>query len=106
MSRIARSRAADAARRPLAPWDDDHWSDPRVLWWARLDERYLVEARLLPGRRALLLAFDHLSSDALVIRQVVRLVGEPRYGPDPDDVDDWQRRAIRWVDGQAGASPA
>lgn len=83
--------------RPLAHWDDDRSAPPGVYWWSRLDERYLIEARRLPARRALLVAFDHLGDDAVIGRSVVDLIGEPRFGPDPDDVYAWQRRAEDWL---------
>ncbi len=101
-SRIGR-RGASGPPRPLADWADDHWTDPRVLWWSRLDERYLVEARPIPARRVVLLVFDHTAADALVARRVLPVIGDPVYGPDPDDVYAWQRAVERWVDALAAA---
>lgn len=91
---MSRGRTSDSDVRPLANWDDDTFTDPDLLWWARFDLRYLVEARRLPARRVLLLAFDHHDGDLLVLRQVIRLIGLPRYGPDPADVRAWQRTVL------------
>jgi hypothetical protein len=84
--------------RPLADWDDDRSAPSEVIWWSRLDDRYLAEARRLPARRIQLVVFDHDRRDEVVRRTVVRMIGEPRYGPDPDDIYAWQRTAERWVD--------
>jgi hypothetical protein len=91
-------RREETRLRPLADWDDDHSAPPGVYWWSRLDERYLIEARHLPARRVLVLAFDHLGDDAVVGRSVVDLIGEPRFGPDPDDIYAWQRLAEEWIE--------
>lgn len=85
--------------RPLCDWDDDHSAPAEVLWWSRLDERYQVEAHGLPARRVRLVAFDHANDDQIVGCAVVRMIGEPRYGPDPDDVYAWQIILESWVDG-------
>jgi hypothetical protein len=87
----------DHRLRPLADWDDDRSAPPGIYWWSRLDERYLIEARRLPARRVLLVGFDHLGDDVVIGRSVVDLIGEPRFGPDPDDVYAWQRLAEDWL---------
>lgn len=83
---------------PLVDWTDDASRHPSVLWWSRLDGRFLVEARAIPAGRALLLVFDMAHGAAPVGRVVIATRGNPRYGPDPDDVDDFCARAIAIVD--------
>lgn len=90
-------RKHDDALRPLADWDDDRSAPPGVLWWSRLDERYQVEARRLPARRVLLVAFDRGREDELVGRAILTMTGEPCYGPVPDDIRDWQAAVESWV---------
>lgn len=98
MMASARTSAEPAADRPLADWDDDEWWDERVLWWSRFDDRYLVETRHTGNGEALILVFDHPRGDLLVFQQVVPLVGDARYGPDPDDVERWQKLIVGWAD--------
>lgn len=102
------ARRREGPLRPLADWDDDHSAPAGIYWWSRLDERFQVEARRLPARKALLVAFDRANDDALIGRVVIEMIGDPRYGPDPDDIYGWQRIAEWWVSTRPlddGASP-
>jgi hypothetical protein len=85
---------------PLAIWDDDDCSHPRLVWWAQLDGRYLVEvARSAgPGCRAHLRLFDHDRDDLPLSDQVVELADDAMHGPAVEDVAAWQATAIGLVD--------
>lgn len=91
----------DAAKpTPLARWDDDSSSHPDLIWWAQLDQRYLVEAvRAGTPGRADLRIYDHEHGSALVARHPVALEGDATYGPSIGDVVAWQRLATTTVDG-------
>lgn len=86
---------------PIATWDDDHASDPRLVWWSRLDRRYLVEVVRCPGTgdSATLRVFDHERADRALLSEPVSLAFGARFGPDVADVAAWQCRAIEVVDG-------
>jgi hypothetical protein len=77
---------------------------PRLLWWAILDERYLVESRFSSSRRALLLAFDITQLRRPLSRWHVALVGDLLLGPDPDEVREWKDLLESWADGRASAA--
>ena len=89
---------------PLARWDDDGSAHPDLVWWAQLDERYLVEAvRAGTPGRADLRIYDHLRADALVASHPVAMTGDATFGPSLGDIVAWQRLAIATVDGQSRA---
>jgi hypothetical protein len=85
---------------PIARWDDDASADG-LVWWAQLDERYLVEVLREAPDRAALRIFDHADGDRLLASHPVVLTGDGRSGPAIGDVVAWQRLAIETVDGPA-----
>jgi len=85
--------------RPLAAWDDDNSSHPSLVWWSRLDGRYLVEVHRTGNYSATLYIFDHHNGDALIHREEnIGLAYGARFGPDVDDVSLWQEKAAEVVD--------
>jgi hypothetical protein len=70
----------------------------QLLWVTELDGRYIVDARLIPARRVVLLDRDSREADRTVLRRVLPLVGHPRYGADPTDVSTWQCLAVEDID--------
>jgi hypothetical protein len=90
----------------LADWENDTCAHPRLVWWAQLDRRFLVEvdrARGLPGRGELRI-FDHQAGDRELLRERVPLAHDAAFGPDLADVVAWQVRAVRFVDHELAPS--
>ncbi|MFZ1075687.1 MAG: hypothetical protein WAN50_04930 [Minisyncoccia bacterium] len=73
-----------------------------VVWWSRLDGRYLVEVRRLSDYQGLFVVFDHKDNDRVIDREEVGLSYEAAYGPDVADVDFWREKAAEVVDGIGG----
>jgi hypothetical protein len=82
---------------PMARWDQPDWVDPMLVWWAVLDERYLVEVVRARDSGQLRL-FDHQRADHVLFCSEVGLVGDAQFGPDIADVAAWQATAIAVVD--------
>ena len=83
------------------------WNTPArdhriVVWWAQLDERYLVEVRRAGEYRGVLLLFDHDRDDQFVYAESVQLRLGARIGPSIEDLSDWEGRAERFVDATHG----
>ncbi len=91
------------AIRPLAKWDNEERDDPRHVWWAKFDGRYLVEiVRSAPkSKHGNLRVFDHQDHDRLLLNDRVVIVGDPRYGPDLAELAAWQARVSAFIDGGA-----
>ncbi|HUZ30473.1 MAG TPA: hypothetical protein VMU90_14595 [Solirubrobacteraceae bacterium] len=99
---------ADAPARPLAHWDAQEARSPSagpLVWWSRLDARYQVEVQRTGDSTARLAVFDHLDRDRLVGQQVVSLRAGAVFGPDVEDLADWQDAAAALVDGRTAETP-
>jgi len=88
---------------PLANWDDDKSLHPQLVWWNKLDERYQVEVQRIgegseSGYRGTFFVFDHQEKNKMLLGEKVGLSYQARFGPDVQDVSDWQDRAAKFVD--------
>lgn len=85
---------------PIVPWgySDSFMIHPELVWSARLDKRYLVE--VVEPREALaqLRIFDHSRDDKLIHVEPVTLAYGAIFGPDVNDVNSWQKRAVEIVE--------
>lgn len=88
---------------PLANWDDDKSSHPKLVWWSKLDGRYQVEVQRIgggseSGYRGTLFVFDHQEENKRLLGEEVGLSYQAIFGPDVQDVSDWQDRAAKFID--------
>jgi len=85
---------------PMVAWNAPAADHAIVIWWAQLDERYLVEVRrsLRDEHVGRLVMFDHCRGDVLVHDDAVLLRLGASYGPSVEDLEDWQGRAESWAD--------
>lgn len=90
-------RRVPRLRALVDPRDARSWH-PRLVWWALLDDQYLVEARHSGSHGVLLLAFDLAHLARPLARWHVSLAGSLRLGPDPDEVREWKRLLEAWAD--------
>ena len=88
----------DTPELPLATWSDDQSSHPRLVWWARLDDRWQIEVQRLADYQGVLLIFDHANAMTLAYREPVGLSYGAVFGPDVGDVAFWQDQAMAYVD--------
>lgn len=86
---------------PIMRWDDERPFTDEVVWWTRLDDRYLVEVRRVLGYAGRLYMFDRIENDRLVHSEGVSLSYGARFGPDAGDVAYWQEIALGVADGVA-----
>jgi len=102
-----RSNSHSGSDRPLARTDEPEWTSPALVWWAVLDERYLVEVVRVSGSddRALLRVFDSANEDRQLMREEILLAAGARFGPDIADVAAWQEAAMTLVDGRSRTEP-
>lgn len=85
---------------PVMRWNDDREFTDTVVWWSRLDSRYLVEVRRLEPYKGKLYIFDRKSDYRLVHSQEVSFMFDAIFGPDVDDVNTWQVIALDYADGK------
>lgn len=90
---------------PLAKWDDDNSSHPKLVWWSRLDDRYQIEVQRVGegsenGYSGTLVVFDHLDNSKKLLSEQVGLAYGAAFGPDIDDVSTWQERVISFIDNE------
>ena len=85
----------------FVPWDSpDGAQHYGIVWWAKLDHRYLLEVRRTGPGTAKLLVFDHQKEDREIASWDVGLAYDAKFGPDVDDVMTWQEMAATFVDDQ------
>lgn len=88
---------------PLANWDDDKSSHPKLVWWGKLDDRYQIEVQRVgggseSGYRGTLFVFDHQGGNKRLLGEQVGLSYRAMFGPDVQDVSGWQDRAAKFID--------
>jgi hypothetical protein len=107
-SHRARQRASSPTSVPTRPEGHASGSTPldpsaavvaQLLWWARLDRRYRVEALRAGPTSARLRVVDREAGDRTLLDEEVELIAGAEYGPDVADVAAWQARVIELVDG-------
>jgi hypothetical protein len=84
--------------KPLANWEDNNSTHENLVWWTRLDDRYQVEVHRNPSTRPQLLVFDREQDMEVVHSEDVTLAYDARFGPDVDDVIQWQECVINVID--------
>jgi hypothetical protein len=97
---------------PLADWDDNNSSHPRLVWWSRFDRRFQVEVHRtgelpvigdLPvidvfNSHGVLCIFDHQNKDKLLKSEEVGLSYGAVFGADVADVEEWREKVSEFVD--------
>ena len=94
---------------PLVPWDADSDTHPDLVWRAKLDGRYLVEASRDtggddPAYRGRLRIYDHDHEMAVLLDDSIGFAYGSLFGPDVLDIEGWKERAMQIVDAQAPGS--
>ena len=72
--------------------------DPRIVWHAILDHRYLIEVQRTGERTAELFIFDQHNNNQELLRESVPLYYGAPFGPDVEDVCRWEERCANFVD--------
>lgn len=99
-------------RKPLTAWDDTprpQWNFedcPDLVWGTVLDGRYQIEVQRIEHYRGELCVFDHQDGNRLLKSWTVGLSYGALFGPDVDDVNDWQERVLEFVDGLQKDEPS
>jgi hypothetical protein len=92
------------SQRPIMPWDSTDEFDPEehVVWWARLDGRYHVEVHRKSDREGTLFIWDRERGEDAppAYGRAVNLAYGAVFGPDVDDVAEWQQIALDLADGK------
>lgn len=83
-------------QKPLVAWhsDEDH---PKLVWRAKLDNRYLVEVHRSGKNSARLCIFDHKKNSRLIACWNVTLSYGAAFGPDTADVAEWQEKVSSFI---------
>ena len=68
------------------------------IWEAQLDNRYDCQVIRINEAHGLLTIIDTENQTTLLSDEVTLAYGA-RFGPDVDDVTDWQERCVQAVDG-------
>ena len=79
--------------KPLADWDNEQSSNPNLVWWSRLDNRYQIEVHRKGEREAKLVIFDRKDNNKVLMSLNVGLSYGVIFGPDVDDITYWQEMA-------------
>jgi hypothetical protein len=85
-------------KRPIMKWDDTEEYKDEVIWWTRLDDRYLIETRRTGDSKADLVIFDRDRDFEEIFCEEVGLMYGAMFGPDVSDVGEWQEKAVDFVD--------
>jgi hypothetical protein len=85
----------------IANLDDPN---PQVIWWERVDKRFLIEVRETDqfgiGQ---FLIFDLLNNNKCIFGpEDVGLSFGGVYGPDPIDIEEWKMNALHIIDNLNG----
>ncbi|MBI4119112.1 MAG: hypothetical protein HY452_02520 [Parcubacteria group bacterium] len=84
---------------PILPWDSPEDTDhPQLVWRGKFDARYLIEVHRTDGYNGKLFIFDHDKNDQEIFSVDVDLSYGARFGPDASDVDEWQEKALDFID--------
>lgn len=83
---------------PNMAWDATEPFTDTVVWWTRLDNRYLIEAVRTDDSHGQLRVFDHDNDDRLLLDESVGFAYAAMFGPDVDDVAAWTDRALYVAD--------
>lgn len=67
----------------------------QIIWQNLLDHKYRCRVIRLTERTGTLSISD---DDKELISCVVPLAYGALFGPDVDDVNDWQERCVKWID--------
>lgn len=70
--------------------------EQQIVWSNQLDNRYDVRVERLDGHRGELVVMD---GDKELLREEVGLLYGAVYGPDIENVDEWEERCAAFVDG-------
>lgn len=84
--------------KPLANWDDEQQTPPGVVWWSKLDNRYIVEVQRKDGDTGTLYVFDHEDGDKEIFSQSVVFMYGAAFGPDAEQVGEWMDIGANAVD--------
>jgi hypothetical protein len=88
--------------KPLVQWEDNEIFNPDVVWFTRVDGRYLVEVRDQGETQPMSYRiYDHQEGDKEVYRQDVNPIQRAIFGVDVSDVSEWQETALHVIDGQS-----
>lgn len=71
------------------------------IWEARLDDRYDCQVTRINEAHGHLTVTDTTNKEILLSNEVTLSYGA-RFGPDVDDVADWEVRCVQAVDGIPG----
>lgn len=86
---------------PLIAWDmPDDTRCPNLIWRGKLENRYLVEVHRTDDSTGKLCVFDHQKNDAFIASWVVSLLYGAQFGPDAEDVEEWQSQVDNFIDGR------
>lgn len=69
------------------------------IWHSLLDGRYLIEVQRIDASYGNFLVFDALDNHKELFHQKVPLRFGAAYGPDVEDVYEWQEIGVKFVDG-------
>lgn len=84
--------------KPISGWEVE--PQPDVVWASRLDNRYLVEVvqHTLDPYAGRLRIFDKDNEFAVLLDEPTPISYGAPFGPDVDDVSQWQQRVMEVVD--------
>ncbi|MEE9214656.1 MAG: hypothetical protein V3U54_07655 [Thermodesulfobacteriota bacterium] len=79
-------------------WEKEKVLSEDIIWWSKLDNRFLIQVRRLRENEATMCIFDHDNDDEMMSCEQVSLAYGAIYGPDVADIATWQERAVEIVD--------
>lgn len=71
-----------------------------TIWKAQLDDRYDCQVQRINEAHGHLTVTD-TTDQKILLQQEVTLSYGARFGPDMDDVADWEERCVQAVDGNS-----
>ena len=89
---------------PLANWDDESYTHQSLVWWAKLDNRYMVEVQRTDVDTGTLYVFDHQNNDKELFSKPTVFMFGALFGADAEQVGEWKEIGANFVDSLPQAS--
>lgn len=84
-------------REVLHEWGSQEFV-PGLVWSAELDNRYIVEVQRVDENTGILYIFDHQDGDRQIHEEKTILMYGAQFGPDVENVGQWEERGVEVVD--------
>ncbi len=85
--------------RPLLPWDrPKNATHPKLVWWIKMDHRFLVEVHHTLSDSDRLYVFDHEKNDKEILRWDIGCSYSLEQKPCEANINAWKEGILDFID--------